>query len=75
MKLSEEMLSARHPRIKGILVSATLLCLSSVALLNYRACMLLLLDVAPLLACMEPGFDTALQTELCCCCCDVLLKA
>lgn len=43
MKLSEEMLSVRHPSIKGIFVSSPLLCLSSVALLNYTVCMLVLL--------------------------------
>lgn len=41
MKLSEEMLSTRHSGIKGIFVSSPLLHLSSVAVLNYSACMLL----------------------------------
>lgn len=61
MKLSEEMLSAWHPSIKGIFVSSLHLCLSAVALLNYTACMLLVLlsgaDMATLLACAEPSFD------------------
>lgn len=41
MKLSEEMLSMRHTGIKGIFVSSSPLHLSSVAVLNYSACILL----------------------------------
>lgn len=61
----------RHPSIKGIFVSPPPpLCLSSVALLNYTACALLLLLSGGLtwlllLACAEPSFDTV-PCRLCC---------
>lgn len=76
MKLSEAMLSAPTPSIKGIFVSTPPLCLSSVALLNYMASTLL-----PLLSVAWRGYTvrmhrakfwhSALETMLCC---DLQLK-
>lgn len=68
----------RHPSIKGICVSARLLCLSSVAVLNYMASvLLLLLSVAwhgrTVRMHGAKFWHGALETMLCCC--DVLLKA